>query len=184
MVLVTKPHNKIPYELLLGRSPSIGFMRPFGYPVTIFNTLDPLGKFDGTADEGFLVAYSVNSKAFRVFNRIGPKWLCDIDTLTKSMNFQLVVAENQPIDNAVLPLWSTGSQDSHKIDDAVTDAAFDVKEHENDVYVSPSRSDKIDSKKHDEKAKRDDKGKTLIDTPICSKSTRNCSFRRSHCRSR
>nr|GEZ68430.1 ribonuclease H-like domain-containing protein [Tanacetum cinerariifolium] len=29
-VLVTKPHNKTPYELLHGRLPSIGFMRPFG----------------------------------------------------------------------------------------------------------------------------------------------------------
>nr|GEU33959.1 ribonuclease H-like domain-containing protein [Tanacetum cinerariifolium] len=103
-VLVTKPHNKTPYELLLGRTPSIGFMRPFGCPVTILNTLDPLGKFDGKADEGFLVGYSVNSKAFRVFNsrtRIvqetlyinflenqpnvagsRPTWLFDIDTLT------------------------------------------------------------------------------------------------------
>nr|GEX51745.1 reverse transcriptase domain-containing protein [Tanacetum cinerariifolium] len=60
-VLVTKPHNKTPYELLLGRTPSIRFMRPFGCPVTILNTLDPLGKFDRKADEGFLVGYSVNS---------------------------------------------------------------------------------------------------------------------------
>nr|GFC81034.1 retrovirus-related Pol polyprotein from transposon TNT 1-94 [Tanacetum cinerariifolium] len=67
-VLVTKPHNKTSYELLLGRTPSIGFMRPFGCLVTILNTLDPLGKFDGKADEGFLVGYSISSKAFRVFN--------------------------------------------------------------------------------------------------------------------
>nr|GEV44803.1 ribonuclease H-like domain-containing protein [Tanacetum cinerariifolium] len=53
-VLVTKPHHKTPYELLHGRTPSIGFMRPFGCPVTILNTLDPLGK----VDEGFLVGYS------------------------------------------------------------------------------------------------------------------------------
>nr|GEV53445.1 putative ribonuclease H-like domain-containing protein [Tanacetum cinerariifolium] len=66
-VLVTKPHNKTPYELLHGRLPSIGFMRPFGCPVTILNTLDPLGKFQGKVDEGFLVGYSVCSKAFRVF---------------------------------------------------------------------------------------------------------------------
>nr|GEZ45322.1 retrovirus-related Pol polyprotein from transposon TNT 1-94 [Tanacetum cinerariifolium] len=46
-VLVTKPHNKTPYELLHGRLPSIGFMRPFVCPVTILNTLDPLGKFQG-----------------------------------------------------------------------------------------------------------------------------------------
>ncbi|GJS11413.1 putative ribonuclease H-like domain-containing protein [Tanacetum coccineum] len=67
-VLVIKPHNKTPYELFNGRPPIISFMRPFGCPVTILNTLDHLGKFDGKADEGFFVGYSVNSKAFRVFN--------------------------------------------------------------------------------------------------------------------
>nr|GEV44886.1 hypothetical protein [Tanacetum cinerariifolium] len=67
-VLVTQPHNKTPYELLHGRLPSIGFMRPFGCPVTILNTLDPLGKFQGKVDEGFLIGYSVYNKAFRVFN--------------------------------------------------------------------------------------------------------------------
>nr|GFA34932.1 copia protein [Tanacetum cinerariifolium] len=67
-VLVTKPQNKTPYELLHGRTPSIGFMRPFRCPVTILNALDSLGKFGGKVDEGFLVGYSVNNKAFRVFN--------------------------------------------------------------------------------------------------------------------
>nr|GEW08058.1 hypothetical protein [Tanacetum cinerariifolium] len=153
MVLVTKPHNKTPYELLLGRTPSIGFMRPFGCPVTILNTLDPLGKFNGKADEGFLVGYSVTSKAFRVFNSItknvqetlhinflenqpnvagsGPKWLFDIDTLTQSMNYQPVVTGNQPNHNA-------GIQENL---DADADAAFDVKENESEVHVSPGVRD-------------------------------------------
>nr|GEV51270.1 hypothetical protein [Tanacetum cinerariifolium] len=116
-VLVTKPQKKTPYELLYGRTPSIGFMRPFGCPVTILNTLDPLGKFEGKVDERFLVGYSVNSKAFRVFNsrtRIvqetlhvnflenkpnvtgtGPPWLFDIDSLTRTMNYHPVTTGNQ-----------------------------------------------------------------------------------------
>ncbi|GJZ22791.1 putative ribonuclease H-like domain-containing protein [Tanacetum coccineum] len=116
-VLVTKPHNKTPYELLHGRPPSISFMRPFGYPVTILNTLDPLGKFDEKVDEGFFVRYSINSKDFRVFNTrtrkveenlhikflenksnvagSGPEWLFDIDLLTNSMNYEPVTAGNQ-----------------------------------------------------------------------------------------
>nr|GEV01442.1 hypothetical protein [Tanacetum cinerariifolium] len=57
--LVTKPHNKTRYELLNGRSHRLDFMRPFGCPVTILNTLDPLGKFEGKVDEGFLVGYSI-----------------------------------------------------------------------------------------------------------------------------
>ncbi|GJX30733.1 retrovirus-related pol polyprotein from transposon TNT 1-94 [Tanacetum coccineum] len=67
-VLLSKPHNKIPYELLIGRPPNLDFIRPFGCLFTILNTLDHLGKFEGKADEGFLVGYTVNSKAFRVFN--------------------------------------------------------------------------------------------------------------------
>ncbi|GJW44528.1 ribonuclease H-like domain-containing protein [Tanacetum coccineum] len=121
-VLVTKPHNKTPYELFLSRKPALGFMRPFGCPVIILNTIDHLGKFDGKADEGFFVGYSINSKAFRVFNsrtRIveenlhvqfskntpniagsGPNWLFDIDALTKSMNYKPVVIGNQSNGNA------------------------------------------------------------------------------------
>ncbi|GJX63088.1 putative ribonuclease H-like domain-containing protein [Tanacetum coccineum] len=53
-VLVTKPQMKTPYEILMGRSPNISFMRPFGCSLTILNTLDQLGKFDGKSDEGYL----------------------------------------------------------------------------------------------------------------------------------
>nr|GEV17317.1 hypothetical protein [Tanacetum cinerariifolium] len=52
--LVTKPLNKTLYELLLGRTPNIGFMRPFGYLMTILNTFDPLDKkpqFEGEKPE-------------------------------------------------------------------------------------------------------------------------------------
>nr|GEX85069.1 putative ribonuclease H-like domain-containing protein [Tanacetum cinerariifolium] len=116
---------------------------------------------------------------------IGPTWVSDIDTLTKSMNYQPVFAGNQPNENAgikenfnackvgkenvsaqqyvMLPLWSTGSQDPQNTDD---DDAFDVKENENDVHVSTSESDKSDSKKHEEKAKRDAKGKSHVGLPI------------------
>ncbi|GJX60547.1 ribonuclease H-like domain-containing protein [Tanacetum coccineum] len=99
----------------------------------LHETIDHLGKFDGKADEGFFVGYSTNSKAFRVFNsrtRIveenlhvkfsedtpniagsGPKWLFDIDALTKSMNYEPVVAGNQSNGSADL-LFSKSSKDS------------------------------------------------------------------------
>ncbi|GJV80949.1 putative ribonuclease H-like domain-containing protein [Tanacetum coccineum] len=114
-VLVVKPHNKTPYELFHHRTPTLSFMRPFRCLVTILNTIDHLGKFDGKADEGFFVGYSLNSKAFRVFNsrtRIveenlhirfsestpnavgsGPDWLFDIDALTRTMNYELIVVD-------------------------------------------------------------------------------------------
>nr|GEU48481.1 retrovirus-related Pol polyprotein from transposon TNT 1-94 [Tanacetum cinerariifolium] len=71
--LVVKPHNKTLYELFRGRTHALSFMRPFGCHITILNTLDYLGKFDG--------------KAYK-----GPEWLFDIDMLTKSLNYVLVIA--------------------------------------------------------------------------------------------
>nr|GEX38140.1 ribonuclease H-like domain-containing protein [Tanacetum cinerariifolium] len=53
--LVTKPYNKTPYELIQGRPPLIDFMKPFGCPVTILNTRDNLGKFEGKSNEGYFV---------------------------------------------------------------------------------------------------------------------------------
>nr|GEV75290.1 ribonuclease H-like domain-containing protein [Tanacetum cinerariifolium] len=60
--LVTKPHNKTPYELICGRPPLIDFMKPFGCLVTILNTRDNLGKFEGKVDEGYFVGYSMEIK--------------------------------------------------------------------------------------------------------------------------
>nr|GEY09585.1 retrovirus-related Pol polyprotein from transposon TNT 1-94 [Tanacetum cinerariifolium] len=116
-VLVTKPQNKIPYELLTGRQPIVCYLRPFGFYVTILNTIDHLGKFDGKSNSWFLVGYSLNSKAFMVCNletkRIkenlhlnflenkpnvtgkGHAWMFNLDYLTNSMNYEPVSVENQ-----------------------------------------------------------------------------------------
>nr|GFC76246.1 retrovirus-related Pol polyprotein from transposon TNT 1-94 [Tanacetum cinerariifolium] len=51
-VLVNKSQNKTPYELFNGRTPVIGFLKPFGCHVMILNTLDNLGKFKAKGDEG------------------------------------------------------------------------------------------------------------------------------------
>nr|GFA03546.1 ribonuclease H-like domain-containing protein [Tanacetum cinerariifolium] len=59
--LVTKPHNKTPYELICGRPPLIDFMKPFGCSITILNTRDNLGKFEREADEGYFVGYLVKA---------------------------------------------------------------------------------------------------------------------------
>nr|GEU45357.1 putative ribonuclease H-like domain-containing protein [Tanacetum cinerariifolium] len=126
-VLVIKPHNKTPYEL-------------------------SLGKFNEKADEGFFIGYSTHNKAFRVFNTrtkiveenlhitflenklnvigIRPNWMFDIDSLTMSMNYQLVFTGNQANGNAG-PM-SSDDKDADEIpgkgDEGVKTGIFD------DVY--------------------------------------------------
>nr|GEX00319.1 hypothetical protein [Tanacetum cinerariifolium] len=147
-------------------------MKHVGCPVMILNTLDHLGRFQRKVDEGFLIGYSVCSKAFRVFNsrtRIiqetlhvillenkpnvvgtGPTWLFDIDSLSGTMNYHLVTAGNQ-----------TNSGNNAE------DAAFDGKEHDFNVKKPESKvimslSSSAQSKDQDDKTMKEAKGKSHV----------------------
>nr|GEU87865.1 hypothetical protein [Tanacetum cinerariifolium] len=176
-VLVTKPHNKTPYELLHGK-----------------------------VDEGFLVGYSVISKACRVFNsrtRIiqetlhvnfleskpnvagtGPTWLFDIDSLIKTMNYQPVTAGNQTdpsvgfqdtfdvdksgkeanLQYVLFPVWSTGSSNpqNKEGDTAFDEKEHDAEKHESAVNLSPSCHALLGEQ--DDMTKKKSKGKTPVES--------------------
>ncbi|GJW08844.1 retrovirus-related pol polyprotein from transposon TNT 1-94 [Tanacetum coccineum] len=136
-VLVTKPHNKTPYELLLGRPPSISFMRPFGCPVTILNTLDPLGKFDGKADEGFLVGYSINNKAFMVFNTRTRKVEenLHINFLENKLN---VARDTQSTDDKdVDEVLDKGDDDENRLERGTIDKTLFIKKDKDNAQEIP-----------------------------------------------
>ncbi|GJZ86788.1 putative ribonuclease H-like domain-containing protein [Tanacetum coccineum] len=83
-VLVIKPHNKTPYELFLGYSTNSKAFRVFNSRTRI-------------VEENLHVQFSENTPNIA---ESGPNWLFDIDALTKSMNYKLVVVENQSNGNA------------------------------------------------------------------------------------
>nr|GFC24150.1 retrovirus-related Pol polyprotein from transposon TNT 1-94 [Tanacetum cinerariifolium] len=140
-VLVAKPHNKTPYELLTGDKPAIGYLKPFGCQVTILNTSDYLGKFDEKADEGYIVGYSIPGKAYRVYNLVtckivetmnikflenlpfiegtGQPWLFDIDYLTDSLNYARIRSTNLSAGNQGPSSNNAGCQDSDDEQDAI-----------------------------------------------------------------
>ncbi|GKD83884.1 retrovirus-related pol polyprotein from transposon TNT 1-94, partial [Tanacetum coccineum] len=78
-VLVIMPHNKTPYELFLGYSTNSKAFRVFNSRTRI-------------VEENLHVMFSEDTP-----NIAGsrPNWLFDIDALTKSMNYEPVVAGNQ-----------------------------------------------------------------------------------------
>nr|GEV55276.1 hypothetical protein [Tanacetum cinerariifolium] len=132
-------------------------MRPFGYHVTILNTLDPLENKPNVVGSG-------------------PTWLFDIDTFTKSVNYQPVSVGIQELFDAykagegnvqqyvLFPLRSSGSKDRQNTDDAtfeVKEPEFEVKKPESKVHVSLSSS--VKTKKHDEKTKREAKCKNPVE---------------------
>ncbi|GJW31425.1 putative ribonuclease H-like domain-containing protein [Tanacetum coccineum] len=115
-----------------------------------------LNRFDGKSNEGFLVGYSLQSKAFRVYNletkrveenlhitflenkpnvaRKGPTWLFDLDYLTDSMNYQPVTSENQANKHAGLKEanHNVGTEDNINAGDSKIEA-----ESAQDYFVLP-----------------------------------------------
>ncbi|GKE43193.1 putative ribonuclease H-like domain-containing protein [Tanacetum coccineum] len=82
-VLVVKPHNMTPYELFRGRTPTLGFMRPFGKAFRVYNIRTR------KVEENLHIRFLEDKP---IIAGDGPKWLFDIDVLTKSMNYVPVVA--------------------------------------------------------------------------------------------
>jgi hypothetical protein len=58
-----------PYELLIGRKPSISYFRVFGCKCYILRKGNRLSRSEKKCDEGFPLEYSSNSKAYRVLNK-------------------------------------------------------------------------------------------------------------------
>nr|GEW23658.1 hypothetical protein [Tanacetum cinerariifolium] len=106
-VLVNKAHNKNLYELFNGRTPTIGFLKPFGCHVMILNTLENLGKFEAKGDEGYFLGYLMSSKAFRVFNK---------RTKRVEENLHIEFLENKAIEKEHLESTSSQPQDTYKTD--------------------------------------------------------------------
>nr|GEW41378.1 ribonuclease H-like domain-containing protein [Tanacetum cinerariifolium] len=109
----------------------------------------------------------------------GPTWLFDIHSLTRTMNYQPVTIGNQTIPSAgfqdkfaaekvgeeidqqyvLFPVWSFGSTNPQNTDG---DAAFDEKKPESEVNISLSSS--AQSRKQDDKTKKEAKGKSPVES--------------------
>nr|GEV11074.1 uncharacterized mitochondrial protein AtMg00810-like [Tanacetum cinerariifolium] len=143
-----------------------------------FKTMNKLvkGKFDGKVDEGFLVGYSVSSKAFRVFNsrtRIVQETL-HVNFLENKPNvagvqeqFHAKKAREESDQQYVLfPVWSSSSTNPQNTNGDATfdkkEPEFEEKKLESEVNVCPSSS--AQSKKHDDKTKREAKGKSPVES--------------------
>nr|GEY24281.1 ribonuclease H-like domain-containing protein [Tanacetum cinerariifolium] len=154
-------------------------------PVTNINTKDHIRKFNGKADEGFYIGYSLNSKAFRVFNSrtrfientpnvvySGPDWLFDIDSLTRTMNYEPNVActrssglagtkasdnagqartETEPVkDYVLLPLWTADSPFSQDPKRSQDDGFKPSSDNEKKVDENPRKENECkDQEKED-----------------------------------
>ncbi|GJR71053.1 putative ribonuclease H-like domain-containing protein [Tanacetum coccineum] len=144
-VLVTKPHNKTPYELFLGRKSALDFMRLFGCPVIILNTIDHLAKFDGKADEGFFVGYSINSTK-----------ACDD---AGKARMETVLGK----DCILLPLWPADPLYTQDLKSSLNVGFKPLSDGEKKVNGDPSKEDERDDQEKDANVNSTNKVNTASD---------------------
>jgi len=61
--------NKTPYEIWRGKKPTVKYFKTFGSKCYILQDRENFGKFDFKSDEGIFLGYSINSRAYRIFNK-------------------------------------------------------------------------------------------------------------------
>nr|GEV64451.1 hypothetical protein [Tanacetum cinerariifolium] len=136
---------------------------------------------------GGYVAFCGNPKGGKISGKgSGPTWLFDIDTLTKTMNYQPVTTGNQSnpstgiqgqfdaektreenVQHYVLfPVWSFGSINPQLTDgnDALDEKEPEFERRNPESKVNVSLSSSAQSKKHDDKTKREAKGKSPVES--------------------
>nr|GEV72036.1 integrase, catalytic region, zinc finger, CCHC-type, peptidase aspartic, catalytic [Tanacetum cinerariifolium] len=67
--IIHRRFNKTPYELINGRKPDISFLYVFGDLCYLKNDREDIGKLGAKGDIGFFIGYSVDSCAYRIYNR-------------------------------------------------------------------------------------------------------------------
>nr|GEX39540.1 hypothetical protein [Tanacetum cinerariifolium] len=96
-ILVNKSQNKTPYELFNGRTPAIGFLKPFRCHGMILNTSDHLGKFDAKGDE--VVVAETSSTNFSESSTINAQDACNADAPESSgISNPTATSKNPPAD--------------------------------------------------------------------------------------
>ncbi|GJY90744.1 retrovirus-related pol polyprotein from transposon TNT 1-94 [Tanacetum coccineum] len=67
--LISKRHNKTPYELLHDRKPDLKYLHIFGALCYLTNDSEDLGKLKPKADISIFIGYALSKKAYRIYNK-------------------------------------------------------------------------------------------------------------------
>jgi hypothetical protein len=110
--------NNTPYEIWRGKKPTVTYFRTFGSKWYILRDRENLGKFDPKTDEGIFLGYSLNTRAYRVFNK-------RIKTVMESIN---VVIDDEEVERP------SSGEENQLISVEVTDRSTD------NIKASPSVS--------------------------------------------
>ncbi|XP_062001067.1 uncharacterized protein LOC133718229 [Rosa rugosa] len=114
--------TKTPYELWKGKKPNVSHLRVFGSPCYIYRDREYLGEFDARSDKSIFLGYSLDSRAYRVYNKqiwsVMESYNVSIDDCAVS-TVQVNLDEDQPSGSRV------NVELNEETDDSSNDPIFD-----------------------------------------------------------
>nr|XP_011459700.1 PREDICTED: uncharacterized protein LOC105350050 [Fragaria vesca subsp. vesca] len=99
-VMLRPGTENTPYELWKGKKPNVSHFHVFGNPCYIFKDRQYLGKFETRSDIGIFLGYSLNSRAYRVYNKETKSFLESINVSVDDVyDRQMITGDSQPNNN-------------------------------------------------------------------------------------
>ena len=91
--------KKISYEIWNENKPKVKYFQVFGSKCFILNDKENLRKFDAKNDEGIFLGYSVNSWAYRVFNKRTKTVMESINAVIDDVILDKIIDESEDTTN-------------------------------------------------------------------------------------
>nr|GEX18076.1 retrovirus-related Pol polyprotein from transposon TNT 1-94 [Tanacetum cinerariifolium] len=134
--IILRRFNKTPYELINGRKPDISFLHVSGALCYAKNDREDIGKLGAKGDIGFFIGYSVDSYAYRVFNRRTKKIM---ETMNVSFNELSAMAFEQLSSKPELQIMTSG-QISSGLDLTYAPSTITTQQPTEDTAPTPTKS--------------------------------------------
>ncbi|KAM5586525.1 hypothetical protein ABKV19_005444, partial [Rosa sericea] len=110
------------YELWKGKKPNVGHFHVFGSPCYILRDREHLGKFDARSDDGVFLGYSLNSRAYRVYNK---RTRVVMESINVSINDQCVKQEETFADTSPFSVTPSQNTETEEEEQEVYDNIFE-----------------------------------------------------------
>ncbi|XP_024195878.1 uncharacterized protein LOC112199045 [Rosa chinensis] len=114
--------DQIAYEMWKGKKSNVGHFHVFGSPCYILRDREHLGKFDARSDDGVFLGYSMNIRAYRVYNK---RTRVVMESINVSIDDECMKQEESFADTSSTSVTPTSSKEVQADEDEITYNIFE-----------------------------------------------------------
>jgi hypothetical protein len=145
MVYLRLETNKTPYEIWRGKKPTVKYFKTFGSKCYILGDRENLGKFDTKSDEGIFLGYSINSRAYWVFNKITETMMESINVIVDDEGVQRSISGEEKQNGLAAPADIIEPSSKKSLDESspTTSGPTPITSEDEDIPANPPRQSRV-----------------------------------------